>query len=50
MSITNTIQDLPQSPRAVATRPSREEAEAAVRTLLAWAGEDPQRDGLRHTP
>lgn len=31
-------------------RPSREEAEAAVRTLLAWAGEDPGREGLRDTP
>jgi GTP cyclohydrolase IA len=31
-------------------RPSREEAEAAVRTLLRWAGEDPNREGLRETP
>jgi GTP cyclohydrolase I len=31
-------------------RPSREEAEAAVRTLLAWAGDDPSREGLRQTP
>jgi len=31
-------------------RPSREEAEAAVRTLLRWAGDDPQREGLRGTP
>lgn len=31
-------------------RPTREEAEAAVRTLLAWAGEDPRRDALRDTP
>ncbi len=31
-------------------RPSREEAEAAVRTLLAWAGDDPSREGLRDTP
>ncbi len=31
-------------------RPSREEAEAAVRTLLRWAGEDPAREGLRDTP
>ncbi|MFD1696756.1 GTP cyclohydrolase I FolE [Roseibium aestuarii] len=31
-------------------RPSREEAEAAVRTLLAWAGDDPQREGLLDTP
>ncbi len=31
-------------------RPSREEAEAAVRTLLRWAGDDPEREGLRETP
>ncbi|MBX6375634.1 MAG: GTP cyclohydrolase I FolE [Acetobacteraceae bacterium] len=31
-------------------RPSREEAEAAVRTLLRWAGDDPDREGLRDTP
>ena len=28
----------------------RDEAEAAVRTLLRWAGEDPQREGLLDTP
>lgn len=32
------------------TRPSREEAEAAVRTLLLWAGDDPAREGLVDTP
>ena len=31
-------------------RPSRDEAEAAVRVLLRWAGEDPDREGLRDTP
>lgn len=31
-------------------RPSREEAEDAVRTLLAWAGDDPARPGLANTP
>ncbi|WP_421875472.1 GTP cyclohydrolase I FolE [Pacificispira sp.] len=31
-------------------RPSREEAEAAVRTLLRWAGDDPDREGLLDTP
>jgi len=31
-------------------RPSREEAEQAVRTLLLWVGEDPNREGLRGTP
>ena len=31
-------------------RPSREEAETAVHTLLRWAGDDPAREGLRDTP
>ncbi len=31
-------------------RPSREEAESAVRTLLRWAGDDPNREGLLETP
>jgi GTP cyclohydrolase I len=31
-------------------RPSREEAEEAVRTLIAWAGDDPSREGLLDTP
>ena len=31
-------------------RPSREQAEAAVRTLLLWAGENPDREGLVNTP
>ena len=31
-------------------RPSAAEAEAAVRTLLAWAGDDPDREGLLDTP
>ncbi|HXJ02601.1 MAG TPA: GTP cyclohydrolase I FolE [Micropepsaceae bacterium] len=34
----------------VEPKPSREEAEAAVRTLLRWAGDDPTREGLRDTP
>lgn len=33
-----------------ADRPTREEAEAAVRTLIAWAGDDPAREGLVDTP
>lgn len=32
------------------TKPTREEAENAVRTLLRWAGEDPAREGLLDTP
>jgi GTP cyclohydrolase IA len=31
-------------------RPSRDEAEAAVRVLIRWAGEDPDREGLLGTP
>jgi len=31
-------------------RPFRAEAEAAVRTLIRWAGDDPDREGLRATP
>ncbi|MEE2998088.1 MAG: GTP cyclohydrolase I FolE [Pseudomonadota bacterium] len=30
--------------------PTREEAEAAVRTLIRWAGDDPDREGLIETP
>lgn len=31
-------------------KPSRDEAEAAVRTLIAWAGDNPEREGLIDTP
>ena len=31
-------------------KPSQAEAEAAIRTLLLWAGEDPDREGLKDTP
>lgn len=31
-------------------RPSRAEAEKAVETLIRWAGDDPEREGLRDTP
>ena len=31
-------------------KPSREEAEQAVRTLIAWAGDNPDREGLKDTP
>jgi GTP cyclohydrolase I len=33
-----------------ALRPSQEEAEAAVRVLIAWAGDNPDREGLLDTP
>lgn len=35
---------------AALARPTREQAEAAVRTLIAWAGDDPDREGLLETP
>lgn len=37
-------------PPKLGPKPSREEAEAAVRTLLRWAGDDPEREGLKDTP
>ena len=37
-------------PDPLSPRPSREEAEAAVRTLLRFTGDDPDREGLRDTP
>ncbi|HEX4297649.1 MAG TPA: GTP cyclohydrolase I FolE [Devosia sp.] len=37
-------------PIKTSNRPTREEAEAAVRTLIAWAGDDPTREGLLETP
>ena len=33
-----------------AARPTRAEAEEAVRTLIRWAGDDPEREGLAGTP
>jgi GTP cyclohydrolase I len=38
------------TPGALRTVPSQSEAEAAVRTLIEWAGDDPDREGLRDTP
>jgi GTP cyclohydrolase I len=38
------------APQPVSPKPSLEEAEAAVRTLIAFAGDDPAREGLRDTP
>lgn len=48
------IKKFPQTPeymdKPVVDRPSQEEAEAAVRTLLRWTGDNPDREGLRDTP
>ena len=47
----NTIRKTSVKPKIVeTTRPSREEAEEAITTLLRWAGDDPAREGLRETP
>jgi GTP cyclohydrolase I len=40
----------PQQNTILPVRPTREEAEAAVRILLRWTGDDPSREGLRDTP
>lgn len=47
MTTSNTSQT-DQNPTS--EKPSRLEAEAAVRTLLQWAGDDPNREGLLDTP
>ena len=45
MSIQNKIE-----PADKVLKPSREEAEEAVKTLISWAGDDPTREGLIETP
>jgi GTP cyclohydrolase I len=39
-----------EEPMDQPTRPSREEVEQAVSTILRWTGDNPARDGLRDTP
>ncbi|MBB5538054.1 GTP cyclohydrolase I FolE [Rhizobium giardinii] len=43
------VKNFPALP-ATDGRPSQKEAEEAVRVLLRWAGDDPQREGLLDTP
>jgi GTP cyclohydrolase I len=38
------------TPKRPGERPTREQAQEAVRTLLRWAGDDPAREGLLGTP
>jgi GTP cyclohydrolase IA len=38
------------APKPVENRPTREQAEAAVRTLIAYSGDDPAREGVLDTP
>ena len=47
--VLKTLPDRISAPRR-AQRPSREEVEAAVRTLIRWSGDDPDREGLLDTP
>ena len=42
--------ETPTADKASEPRPTRAQAEAAVRTLLLWAGDDPAREGLIDTP
>ena len=42
--------DRATTPKAEAQKPTRSEVEAAVRTIIRWTGEDPDRDGLIETP
>jgi GTP cyclohydrolase I len=44
------IKKMPGTAAKAVKRPSQEEAEAAVRVLLAWAGDNPDREGLLDTP
>jgi GTP cyclohydrolase IA len=39
-----------QTPFSLTKRPTRAEVEAAFRTIIRWAGDDPTRDGLLETP
>jgi GTP cyclohydrolase IA len=40
----------PARPAVAEPRPTRAQAEAAIRTMLRWTGDDPDREGLRETP
>jgi GTP cyclohydrolase IA len=52
----DTVMASSQSPHSIDSnsdkrrRPSKEEAQAAVRTLIEWAGDNPDREGLIGTP
>ncbi len=48
-AVANTAPEAPAA-RREAQKPSREEAQAAVETLIRWAGDDPGREGLKGTP
>jgi GTP cyclohydrolase IA len=43
-------ESLLKNPIALPGKPPRAEVEAAIRTIIRWTGEDPDRDGLHETP
>lgn len=49
-AVVTPFSNLRKTEAAELPRPSREEAEAAVRTLIRWAGDNPDREGLLETP
>ncbi len=52
-AVVKSLVERPQPQRDISAqeaRPTRKEAEAAVRVLLRWAGDDPRREGLIDTP
>lgn len=50
MNVSDRLQTSQSEALTAVQRPTREEAEAAVELLLRWAGDNPQREGLRDTP
>ena len=42
--------DRARAPLSKVQRPDRAEVESAVRTIIRWTGDDPDRDGLHDTP
>jgi GTP cyclohydrolase IA len=52
MSVSSNLHALrrAEAPQSEVQKPSRAEVEAAVRTIIRWTGEDPERDGLIETP
>jgi GTP cyclohydrolase I len=49
-AVVKSLLDRPETAETPVERPTREEAEAAVRVLLRWAGDNPDREGLKETP
>jgi len=50
MDVRTTTNAVSVSDKIKTAKPTRQQAEEAVRTLIAWAGDDPLREGLLETP